>query len=724
MSGGVTATRSEKSYCRICGGSCGVVVSIDDTDRIVGIRGDKTHSMTQGYACMKGLQAEHIHHGPERLLHPLKRMADGSYAQIGLEQALDEIAEKLGQILSESEPRSLGIYRGTQNYLNTPVSALLPEWLAAFGSPSFYSSATIDAFSKFVAAGRMGMWEAGLQPIETSDVWFAVGFNPLVSIQSLMGFPTLNPTKRMQALRAAGMKLIVVDPRLTETAQYADIHLQIYPGEDPTLAAGLLHVILREGWHDADFCAEHISGLDDLRRHLEPFTPAYVAARAGIPEEQLIAAADLFARQSKRGFLSYCTAPCMVHHSVLATGLYDAVNMICGRYRRAGDEIANPGVFTQAVPKRAQTPGPIHFWKNGPRSRVGKYHGFFGEMMSNTLAAEITTPGPGRIRSLFVFGGNPLAALPEQTSAVDAFDELDLLVTVDPVMTVTARKSHYILPPYVLYEREEMTNFLETQVYPEPFAQYTKALVAPPPGSEVVEEWYVLWAIAKRLNVPLTLNGVPLDMENRPKTIDLLRIVAKDSVIPFDDIVAAPAGEIFNVPPQTVQAADGTAGRFELADPDMMAELDEVAAETVHHGAYVENGKTFTHRLAIRRMREVMNSMLIDSEQSRRRYRANPAHMHPDDLSELGLAEGENISIEGSFGSVSAQVHADATLKRKVVTMSHCWGALPDETRRHESDGANTNLLTSAVEFIEPVNAMARMTGIPVNIRSGALQSA
>lgn len=115
-----------------------------------------------------------------------------------------------------------------------------------------------------------------------------------------------------------------------------------------------------------------------------------------------------------------------------------------------------------------------------------------------------------------------------------------------------------------------------------------------------------------------------------------------------------------------------------------------------------------------------MNSMLIDSEQSRRRYRANPAHMHPDDLAQLGLEEGAEIRIEGSFGAVEGQVHADPTLKRKVVTMSHCWGLLPGEIGRNAAEGTNTNLLTSAVDFIEPVNAMARMTGIPVNIQAAA----
>ncbi|HSV47045.1 MAG TPA: molybdopterin-dependent oxidoreductase, partial [Ramlibacter sp.] len=264
---------TRQSYCRLCAGMCGTLVSVDAGGRIVGIRGDKSHPMTSGYACIKGLQAEHIHHGESRLLHPLKRMPDGSFARIGLEQALDEIAARLRTLIDDSGPRSVALYRGTQNYFNSAASALAPAWLAAIGSPCYFSSATIDQSSKFVTAERMGVWEAGVQPIESCDVWMAVGFNPLVSVQAFMGFPALNPTKRLHALKAGGMKLIVIDPRRTETAHHADLHLQPYPGQDAALAAGLLNVILSRGWHDAVFCAAHANGVDALREAVAPFTP-------------------------------------------------------------------------------------------------------------------------------------------------------------------------------------------------------------------------------------------------------------------------------------------------------------------------------------------------------------------------------------------------------------------------------------------------------------------
>jgi anaerobic selenocysteine-containing dehydrogenase len=708
--------RTEKAYCRLCGGLCGTVVTVDDNERVVDVRGDHDHVMTMGYACIKGLQAPHIHHGESRLLHPLKRMPDGSFVQIPLEQALDEIAEKMRDILKRHTPRSIAAYRGTQSYLNTGAFAAMPAFLQALGSPSFYSSATIDQSSKFVAAERLGAWEAGWQPIDTCDVWMAIGFNPLVSVQSLMGFPTLNPTKRMQMLKQQGVKFILVDPRRTETSKYADIHLQPYPGEDVSIAAGLLHVILANRWEDSDFCAQHVNGLDALRRAVAGFTPEYVARRAGIAAEDLISAAKLFACDSRRGFVTTCTGPSMVAHSNLAVHLYQSINAVCGRYKRAGEPLPNPGVFMPRTPLRAQVRAPRRAWQRGPRSRVGEFHGFWGEMMSNTLADEILLPGPDQVRALFVNGGNPLAAFPDHRKVAEAFRDLELLVTIDPVMSATARLAHYVIPPRVMYEREDITSTFETAIFPEPFAQYSPAIVQPPPGSDVVDDWYVFWGLAKRLGVTLTLGGQALDMETAPTTRELLYVLTRQSQVPLDEIIAHPGGKVFDVEPQFVAPADATAGRFEVAPDDIVAEMQEVLGEPVQHGAYAEGGRVFTHRLAVRRMREVINSAVRDAPAIRRRTPYNAAKLHPDDLVALSLNAGDSVFLEGSHGRVRAFVEADKTLKRGVVTLAHCWGGLPEDGDDYANQGSNVNHLISNTEHIEPINAMARMTGVPVNI--------
>ena len=172
-----------------------------------------------------------------------------TFERIALEQALDEIADRLRLIIERDGPEAVAAFRGTQSGLNSTAYFMLPAWLTAIGSPSFFSTMTVDQSAKWVTVERLGVWGAGHHPFHDSEVVMIFGGNPLVSI-STVGFDTINVAKQIKDAKARGMKVIVVDPRLTETARYADLFLQPLPGEDPSIVAGLLRIILSEGWED------------------------------------------------------------------------------------------------------------------------------------------------------------------------------------------------------------------------------------------------------------------------------------------------------------------------------------------------------------------------------------------------------------------------------------------------------------------------------------------
>src|SRR5690606_32856671 len=195
-------------------------------------------------------------------------------------------------------------------FLNNTSTNISQRFLEAIGSHKFFSTITIDQSAKVVTAGRLGAWQGSRQPLDTCDVVMMVGSNPLVSISGYV-FDARNPNKRMKEARARGLKIIVIDPRYTETAKNADVFLQPYPGEDPTLMASLLHVILREGWEDTEFCQQWVADLEELRAAVAPFTPEYAAHRAGVDADLIVKAASLFAKESKRGFVVSGTGPDM-----------------------------------------------------------------------------------------------------------------------------------------------------------------------------------------------------------------------------------------------------------------------------------------------------------------------------------------------------------------------------------------------------------------------------
>jgi len=709
--------------CRICAGMCSLRLARDASGRVVSARGDKSNPLTRGYACIKGLQLPAAHASPDRLLHPLKRLADGRFVRVPLDEALDEIAQRLRALIADHGPDSVAGFRGTMNYSNQTANTMLPAWLAALGSNSFFSTMTIDQSAKWVTFERLGGWAAGRDAFTSADVLMFVGTNPLVSL-STFNFPSQHPVQQMRDAIERGTRFIVIDPRRSETARHASVFLQPWPGEDAALLAGLLRIILDEGWHDAEFCAAHVHGLDDLRRALAPFDAAAVAERSGVSAQALYEAAAAFAKpengRRKRGSAASGTGANMGPHSNLVEHLVECLNVVCGRYARAGDPVPNPGVLAPPYPRRAEVIAPTRSWEQGWRSRVGGWGMLFGQKMSGVLADEIATPGPGQVRALFVDGGNPAVAMPDQARFTEALRALDLLVTIDPFMTATARLSHFIIPPTMMFERADLgTRDYESYVLHLPYSQYAQKVAQPPAGAEVVDDWYVFWALAQRLDRAIVFDGVALDMQHAPTQEALLEILARHANVPFEQIRAHPEGKVFDVAPMTVQPGDpSSSARLQVAPADVVGELAEVAAEPgIRRHAQERDG--FTHLLAVRRVRDVQNTMYRQLDAIRKRLPHNPAWLHPDDLAALGMVSGQGIAIASAHGRIEAFAEADDSMRPGVVSISHGWGGLPDDAADAgdpHSVGVNVNRLTSTLSDLQSINAMPRLTALPVRL--------
>jgi anaerobic selenocysteine-containing dehydrogenase len=248
-----------KSFCRLCNTNCGMIVSVDKQEQIVAIRPDRDDSLTKGFACFKGLQAPEAHQAANRVMHPLKRMPDGTFQRIGLEQALDEIAAKLKEILDRDGPMALGGYRGTGSGQNAAGCFLIDSIYGPLGTPKIFSASTIDQSAKSIAVERIGMWPPGLQGFHGTDVVLVMGANPLISFSILDPHNTL---KKVKAEIANGLKLMVIDPRRSETARLAHRFMQPMPGEDATIVAGMIRWVLENGLEDKEFVARNVAQLE------------------------------------------------------------------------------------------------------------------------------------------------------------------------------------------------------------------------------------------------------------------------------------------------------------------------------------------------------------------------------------------------------------------------------------------------------------------------------
>lgn len=709
-------TREALSFCRQCMGMCGTVVTLDDADRVVGVRGDHDDPSTLGFACFKGLKADEAHNSPDRVTQPLKRGADGRLAPIDPETALDEIAERMRTILDEDGPEAIAGYRGGGAFFTSSSVMMVPAFLEAIGSPRAYSSVTIDQSAKTVAVGRLGIWPPGRTPFSRSDVYLLVGANPLVSV-SANGFDTRNPVKRLRAARERGMKLVVIDPRESETARFADVHLQPLPGEDCVVLAGLLHIVLAEGWEDRDFCDRHADDLEALRRAVAPFTPEAVARRADVPRDRLVEAARVFAHDCHTGPACGATGPDMSPGGNLAEHLIESLNVVCGRYLREGDEIEHPGAIQARRPIRAEVIPAPRWWEQGPKSRVGGFGLLGGELPTGTLPDEILEPGPGRVRCLLVHGGNPASAIPEVAKTERALDALDLLVAIEPFMSATARRADYVLPPTLQYERADLPAWLyESLVSPEPYTRYTPAIARPPEGAVVRDDHLYFQGLARRLGLTLRLFGEPLDGDAPWTTEEILELTARDAPLPFSELTAAERGVFLDQEKQFVLPGDPESPhRFSLVPDDVAEEIRSFADHLEEPS--LGDGE-LRYRIAVRRLRDANNSAGLTLPSIRARLPWNPAFMSPEDMRAEGLADGDPVEIRSRHGSLRARVRPDPGLRRGVVSMTHGFGTPTGEGDDYDTVGVNTNRLTSlAPEARESINAMPWMSGFAIGVR-------
>lgn len=727
----MAAMRETKpAICRLCPAFCPIRVTLED-GRAVAATGDPEAPLYGGYACPKGRALPEQHASPLRLLHSLKRGANG-FARIASGDAIREIAERTRRIAREHGPRSVALYIGT-NALPYPASGQLASaWLRALGSRMLFTSNTIDQPGKQIAMALHGAWHAGGMPFATAESWLVVGQNPLISKSGAL--PMQNPGRQLTDALARGLRLIVIDPRRSETARRAHVHLQPRPGEDPALLAGLLHVIFAEGLADEAFLRENADGAQALRDAVAPFNPDSAAARAGVAPADLVRAARAFAR-AKRGGAAAGTGPAFATRGNLTEYLTLCLLTVCGFWPRAGDPAARLNVLLPPYTPRAQPYAPYPARGGGERLRVRGLESCAAGLPTAALPEEILLEGEGRVRALFVLGGNPMLAFPDQRTTQAALEKLDLLVALDCELSATARLAHYVVAPKLTLETPGMSQSAEALKYfganvgyAEPFAQYAPALVAPPAGSDLIEDWELFYGMAQQMGLALTLVGfygwgaqlesppivTRLDMERKPSTDELYEILTRGSRIPLAEVKRFPHGHVFETVRGVVAPREPScAARLQLAAPEMLRELDEVAREDwrARHET-----PAFPLRLVPRRSNSFVNSSGRSLPSLTRGKPWNPAHLHPDDLAALGVASGEVVRVRSPHDAVLAVAEADDSLRRGVVAMTHAFGASPSEPEDPRRIGSPLGRLLRLDDGYDPISGIPRMGALPIAI--------
>jgi anaerobic selenocysteine-containing dehydrogenase len=703
------------STCRACSAYCPIEVTIED-GRVAKVEGNHAAPLYEGFICPKGRALPAMHNDPNRLTHCLKRQPDGSFKPISSAQAVDEISDKVSELIAKYGPRAIAGFNGGPSVEQPASAPLMITFLRAIGSSMVFSAATFDQPGINIANALHGTWAGGRMRPENWEVFLLIGGNPIISKQ----YFGQNPGNQLKAFLSTGARLIVVDPRRTETARKAHVHLQSIPGEDPTILAGLINLVIANGWVNQEFVARNTQGFDELARAVSAFTPDYVAHRAGIEPEDLLEAASIIGH-AKAGDFGCGTGASMATRGTLTAYLMMCLQTLRGFWAPEGQQAAQPRVLLPRAKFKAQPRAPYPAWGFGQKLRVRGLQQSVAGLPSGGLAQEILTPGEGQIRALFLHGGAMLS-WPQQELTARALRALDLLVIHDIELSPTARMAHYVIATKMGFEIPaiSLTGEISSMLHPgygwaEPYAAYHPALLDPPAGADVLDAWQIYYRMARKLGLQLKFGAgkQPLDMENEPTTDDIYEYLCQGSAVPLAEVKNYPHGHIFDQAREMVGPRDpDCTARLELANSTMMSELATVRSEDIARRR--KTNQDFPFLLIPRRMQNVTNAAYRPPGVLRKPY--NPLFMNPMDLGQLALRDGDVVEIRSRHGRIAGVVQTDRSLRRSVVALTHGFGRNPGEESDPRKDGSNVNCLTRVDDDFDPYTGIPRMGALPVAV--------
>ena len=451
-----------KTGCVLCAQNCGLLVEVEN-NRIVKVKPDKSNARSEGYFCRKGMNIAYHQHNTDRLKYPLKRVGN-SFELISWDQAIDEITAKLKSIISEHGPRSFA-YMGGGGQGCHFEAAFGVRLMRGLGSQYQYSALAQEFAGAFWVCGRThGRQYLHDQPdVNQTDLLLVLGWNGMQSHQIPQA-----PRQLQRLSKDPDKLLIVVDPRLSETAKIADIHLPIRPGTDALLLKAMIAIILQEGWENNVYINNHTSGLEQVISLFRNFDTRSAVKTCRLDFDQVREVSRLYA--TRKSSLRYDLGIFMGRHSGLSSYLIVILQAICGRLCVTGGNVINGHMMPIGSHTDERNP---KVW----RTVTTNSFPVCGCFPPNVMPEEIMSDNPERLRAVLVAGSNPLRSYADTTAYENAFRRLDLLVTAELAMTETAILSHYVLPSRSGYESWDGTFFPLT--YPGIFFQMRRPIIEP-----------------------------------------------------------------------------------------------------------------------------------------------------------------------------------------------------------------------------------------------------
>ena len=733
-------SRTALRICPLCEACCGLEVQVDDAGRIGTIRGDAADVFSAGFLCPKGVALKDLHEDPDRLRTPLIRRG-ARFVEANWDEAFAEIERRLLPLREAHGKDSIALTLGNPSAHKMGLLLYMPRLLKALGTRNFFSASTLDQMPKQLSNGLMyGHWLSMAVPdIERCDFLLMLGANPMASNGSLWTVPDFRG--KAKAMKARGGRLVVIDPRRTETAVLADAHHFIRPGGDVFLLLGMVHTLFAEGRVTLGRLQPHVAGLDALRDAVQPFGADTMAARCGIGADVIRSLARELAAAG-RGCVYGRLGTCVQAYGTTCSWLIDVLNILTGHLDEPGG-----AMFPQAAAfaaNTAGTPGRGRGIVTGRhRSRVSGAPEVYGELPMTCLAEEIETPGEGQVKALITIASNPVLSAPNGPRLAKALEGLDFMLSLDIYLNETTRHADVILPGLSPLE-DTHYDVAFPQFSVRNHARYSPAVLPPPAGTPA--EWETLLRLAAlvqgrgaqadiaALDDALVaedvrkLAGEQADAVMRAvsahrgpeRLLDLaLRggpfgdgFGRRPDGLTLDKLKAAPHGiDLGPLAPRVPELLRTPSGCIELAPQSLLDDLQRVAADA----------RAGTHDAVIIGRRQVRsnNSWMHNLPTLAKGPFRCTALVHPQDAARWGLRHGGQARIaRAADQSIEVQVEVSDEMMPGVISLPHGWGhALPGARLAvaAERPGANLNAVLDD-SLRDPLSGNAVLGGTAVRV--------
>lgn len=686
--------------CHLCEAMCGLEITTEQ-DQVVSIKGDGADPFSQGYVCPKSTAIADIHEDPDRIRQPMQRVGQ-QWQPIEWEAAFDLVAKRLLEVQSAHGNNAVGVYLGNPSVHNWGMLTHGANFFKPLKTKSRFSATSVDQLPHQL----MCYWMFGHQvqvpvpDIDRTEYLIIVGGNPMASNGSLWSVPGFR--LRAKALQKRGGKLVVIDPRRSETAVIADQHEFVRPGTDAFLLLAMAREIFANGWVKTGHLSGHLADLDKAEQAVAEFTLEMAAEKTGIAADTIRQLAYDLAHTERAAIYGRMGISVQQFGAICQWGI-QLLNIITGH-------LDVPGGYTFSLPAVDMVWGPMnkpgHF--NAWQTRVRGLPEFGGELPSSALAEEILTPGEGQIRALVTGAGNPVLSTPNGEQLEGALEGLDFMVSLDFYINETTRFADVILPPTSPLEHDHYDLALSAFAVRN-VAKYSQPVFDKPAGA--LHDWEILAALGERVSRLKGMEPMPayppemvlnMGLQSGPYKDQLNLQMLKDNPHGVD---MGPHESQF---PERLVHADKM---IRCAPAPVLEDLQRLLAHS-------DQQEDLPFRLIGRRHVRSNNSWMHNYQRLVKGKGRCQLMMHPDDVSRLGLQSGQSVAVSSRVGRVVAELEATDEVMPGVVSLPHGWGHGRNGVQAQIAQahaGVSVNDLTDD-QFLDELSGNAALNGVPVAI--------